>query len=238
MPAISLDGITRHHRSQDGSTVRALDGIDLTVPSGEFLAIIGPSGAGKSSLLNILGCLDRPTSGRLLINDRLVSTMPSATVADIRNTEIGFVFQAFNLIPALTARGNVELPMVYAGVGRRERRLRATEALNRVGLAAHAERHPNQLSGGQQQRVAVARAIVNDPAFILADEPTGNLDSRSTDDVLGIIEQLHRAGSTVVLITHEDEVAARAERVVTMQDGRIAADEDRRTAITGAVVTS
>ncbi|KQQ51289.1 MULTISPECIES: ABC transporter ATP-binding protein [unclassified Plantibacter] len=238
MPAISLDGITRHHRSQDGSTVRALDGIDLTVPSGEFLAIIGPSGAGKSSLLNILGCLDRPTSGRLLINDRLVSTMPSATVADIRNTEIGFVFQAFNLIPALTARGNVELPMVYAGVGRRERRLRATEALDRVGLAAHAERHPNQLSGGQQQRVAVARAIVNDPAFILADEPTGNLDSRSTDDVLGIIEQLHRAGSTVVLITHEDEVAARAERVVTMQDGRIAADEDRRTAITGAVVTS
>jgi putative ABC transport system ATP-binding protein len=238
MPAISLDGITRHHRSQDGSTVRALDGIDLTVPSGEFLAIIGPSGAGKSSLLNILGCLDRPTSGRLLINDRLVSTMPSATVADIRNTEIGFVFQAFNLIPALTARGNVELPMVYAGVGRRERRLRATEALDRVGLAAHAERHPNQLSGGQQQRVAVARAIINDPAFILADEPTGNLDSRSTDDVLGIIEQLHRAGSTVVLITHEDEVAARAERVVTMQDGRIAADEDRRTAITGAVVTS
>jgi putative ABC transport system ATP-binding protein len=238
MPAISLDGITRHHRSQDGSTVRALDGIDLTVPSGEFLAIIGPSGAGKSSLLNILGCLDRPTSGRLLINDRLVSTMPSATVADIRNTEIGFVFQAFNLIPALTARGNVELPMVYTGVGRRERRLRATEALDRVGLAAHAERHPNQLSGGQQQRVAVARAIVNDPAFILADEPTGNLDSRSTDDVLGIIEQLHRAGSTVVLITHEDEVAARAERVVTMQDGRIAADEDRRTAITGAVVTS
>lgn len=238
MPAISLDGITRRHRSQDGSTVRALDGIDLTVPSGEFLAIIGPSGAGKSSLLNILGCLDRPTSGRLLINDRLVSTMPSATVADIRNTEIGFVFQAFNLIPALTARGNVELPMVYAGVGRRERRLRATEALDRVGLAAHAERHPNQLSGGQQQRVAVARAIVNDPAFILADEPTGNLDSRSTDDVLGIIEQLHRAGSTVVLITHEDEVAARAERVVTMQDGRIAADEDRRTAITGAVVTS
>ena len=232
--AISLDGITRHH-GRDGTVVRALDGVDLTVPSGEFLAIVGPSGAGKSSLLNILGCLDRPTAGDLRINDRLVSTMPPAMVADIRNAEIGFVFQSFNLIPALTARGNVELPMVYAGVGRRERRVRAEEALARVGLAAHTDRHPNQLSGGQQQRVAVARAIVNDPAFILADEPTGNLDSESTEEVLGIIEQLHRAGSTVVLITPEDEVAARAERIVTMQDGRVARDE-RRPSTTGQSV--
>ncbi|OAN35834.1 hypothetical protein A4X17_00250 [Plantibacter sp. H53] len=236
-PAISLEGITRHHPGHDGSVVRALNGIDLTVPSGEFLAIVGPSGAGKSSLLNILGCLDRPTSGELRINDRLVSTMPSATVADIRNAEIGFVFQSFNLIPALTASGNVELPMVYAGVGRRERRARAGEALDRVGLAAYTERHPNQLSGGQQQRVAVARAIINDPAFILADEPTGNLDSESTEDVLGIIEELHRTGSTVVLITHEDDVAARAERIVTMQDGRIASDERRHPALTEQVGT-
>jgi putative ABC transport system ATP-binding protein len=227
-PAISLEAITRHHTGRDGSIVRALNDVDLTVPSGEFVAIVGPSGAGKSSLLNILGCLDRPTSGELRINDRLVSTMPSAAVADIRNAEIGFVFQSFNLIPALTARGNVELPMVYAGVGRRERRTRADEALARVGLAAHVDRHPNQLSGGQQQRVAVARAIVNDPAFILADEPTGNLDSESTEDVLSIIAQLHRTGSTVVLITHEDEVAQRAERTVTMQDGRIASDVRRR----------
>lgn len=228
--AISLEGITRHHPGHDGAIVRALDGVDLTVSSGEFLAIVGPSGAGKSSLLNILGCLDRSTAGELRINGRLVSAMPAAAVADIRNAEIGFVFQSFNLIPALTARGNVELPMVYAGVGRRERRARAEAALARVGLEARADRRPNQLSGGQQQRVAVARAIVNAPAFILADEPTGNLDAESTEDVLRTIEQLHETGSTVVLITHEDDVAARAQRVVTMRDGRVAADERRSVA--------
>jgi len=228
IPAIELVGIERRHPGLGGAIVHALAGIDLTVPVGEFLAIVGPSGAGKSSLLNILGCLDRPSAGELRIDGHLVSAMPPKRVADIRNAEIGFVFQAFNLIPALTARANVELPMVYAGVARSERRVRAEEALSRVGLEAKMDRHPNQLSGGQQQRVAVARAIVNDPAFILADEPTGNLDSESTEDVLGIIEHLHRAGSTVVLITHESDVAARAERIVTMEDGRIADDQARR----------
>ncbi len=218
--AIELRDIRRSYGSGAG-VVHALDGVDLAVPDGEFLAIVGRSGAGKSSLLNILGCLDRPSSGSLAIAGHLVSELPEREVARIRNTEIGFVFQAFNLIPALTAVGNVELPMAYAGVGRAERRERALDALARVGLDGREHHRPNQLSGGQQQRVAVARSIVNRPAFILADEPTGNLDSRATEDVLEIFAELHRDGATVVIITHEDDVAARAERVIEMRDGRI-----------------
>ncbi|MFF2273834.1 ABC transporter ATP-binding protein [Agromyces sp. NPDC058136] len=218
--AIELCDVRRSYGSGAG-VVHALDGVDLVVPDGEFLAIVGRSGAGKSSLLNILGCLDRPSSGSLAIAGHLVSALPEREVARIRNTEIGFVFQSFNLIPALTAVGNVELPMAYAGVGRAERRERALDALARVGLEGREHHRPNQLSGGQQQRVAVARSIVNRPAFILADEPTGNLDSRATEDVLAIFDELHRDGATVVIITHEDDVAARAERVIEMRDGRI-----------------
>ncbi|MDN4639920.1 ABC transporter ATP-binding protein [Agreia sp. PsM10] len=201
--------------------VSALDGVDLVVPSGEYLAVVGPSGAGKSSLLNILGCLDQPSSGSLEIGGRLVSDLPEKKVASIRNTEIGFVFQSFNLIPSLTALANVELPMVYAGVGRIERQNRAQAALGQVGLRGRERHRSNQLSGGQQQRVAVARAIVNRPTFILADEPTGNLDSHATEDVLTIFDELHGGGATVIVITHEDEVAARAQRVIVMRDGRI-----------------
>lgn len=221
-PAIELNGITRTYRSGNGEEVHALRGVDFTVSDGEYVAIVGPSGAGKSSLLNILGCLDRPTDGVLQIAGIAVSTLSDAETARIRNEEIGFVFQSFNLIPALTAAGNVELPMIYAGVPRAERTQRSKDALHRVGLDHRADHRPNQLSGGQQQRVAVARAIVNRPTFILADEPTGNLDSVSTEDVLTIFDELHADGATIITITHEAEVAERAQRVVTMRDGRIA----------------
>lgn len=218
--AITLRAVRREYGKGE-SMVSALDGVDLVVPSGEYLAVVGPSGAGKSSLLNILGCLDQPSSGSLEIGGRLVSDLPEKKVASIRNTEIGFVFQSFNLIPSLTALANVELPMVYAGVGRIERQNRAQAALGQVGLRGRERHRSNQLSGGQQQRVAVARAIVNRPTFILADEPTGNLDSHATEDVLTIFDELHGGGATVIVITHEDEVAARAQRVIVMRDGRI-----------------
>lgn len=221
-PAITMNEITRTHLSGNGDIVQALRGVDFTVASGEYVAIVGPSGAGKSSLLNILGCLDRPTDGELRIAGTAVSALTDSETARIRNEEIGFVFQSFNLIPTLTATGNVELPMVYAGVPRQERVERARIALERVGLGPRAGHKPNQLSGGQQQRVAVARAIVNRPTFILADEPTGNLDSVATEDVLTIFDELHTGGATIVTITHETEVADRADRVVTMRDGRIA----------------
>jgi putative ABC transport system ATP-binding protein len=218
--AIELRNVRREYGKGD-STVSALDGVDLVVPTGEYIAVIGPSGAGKSSLLNILGCLDQPSSGTVEIAGRPVLDLSEKSVASIRNSEIGFVFQAFNLIPALTALGNVELPMVYAGVGRAERQERALAALSQVGLRGRERHRPNQLSGGQQQRVAVARAIVNHPTFILADEPTGNLDSHATEDVMTIFDDLHGGGATVIVITHEDEVAARAQRVIVMRDGRI-----------------
>ncbi|KJC64277.1 putative ABC transport system ATP-binding protein [Agreia bicolorata] len=218
--AIELRNVRRDYGKGD-SAVSALDGVDLVIPSGEYLAVVGPSGAGKSSLLNILGCLDQPSSGTLEIAGQTVSNLSERRVASIRNSDIGFVFQSFNLIPSLTALGNVELPMVYAKVGHAERQERALAALKQVGLHGREKHRPNQLSGGQQQRVAVARAIVNRPTFILADEPTGNLDSRATEDVLRIFEDLHGDGATVIVITHEEEVAARAQRVVVMRDGRV-----------------
>ena len=219
-PALFLDDVGRRYGDGD-RTVMALDGVNLTINSGEYVAIIGPSGAGKSSLLNILGCLDVPTSGTLAIAGNTVGDLSATGLARLRNSEIGFVFQSFNLIPTLTAVQNVALPLVYGGVARATRFRRASEALDRVGLSDRAGHKPNQLSGGQQQRVAVARAIVNNPSFILADEPTGNLDSHATEDVLAIFEGIHRAGSTVVIITHELDVAERAERVLVMKDGRI-----------------
>jgi len=220
-PALELRDVTKTYGTGSTGFVTALAPTSLTIEAGEFCAIVGSSGAGKSTLLNILGCLDRPSAGSVLISGIDVLARTERQIADIRNAEIGFVFQSFNLIPTLTALGNVELPMVYGRVARAERRARALEALDRVGLASRAGHRPNQLSGGQQQRVAVARAIVNRPAFILADEPTGNLDSTSTADVLELVEELNRDGVTVVLITHEEDVAARASRVVVMNDGRI-----------------
>src|SRR5438874_6691548 len=225
MDVIGLAGVSKVYRS-GVLEVAALRDVDLTVRDGEFVAIAGPSGSGKSTLMHILGCLDVPTSGRYLLAGEDVSKMSEDELATIRNRRIGFVFQQFNLLPSLTALGNVELPLSYSGVSRHERRDRAVDALGRVGLADRLHHRPGELSGGQQQRVAVARALVTEPAMILADEPTGNLDSASTRDVLGLLQDLHGAGRTVVLITHEADVAAAAGRIVHMLDGRVADESD------------
>ncbi|RJS45542.1 ABC transporter ATP-binding protein [Nocardioides cavernaquae] len=201
--------------------VAALRGVDARISAGEYVAVVGPSGSGKSTLMHILGCLDVPTSGSYLLAGEDVSTLPETRLADVRNRLIGFVFQQFNLLPSLPAWRNVELPLVYAGVGRDERRERALQALDRVGLANRADHRPGELSGGQQQRVAIARALVTDPALVLADEPTGNLDSQSTADVLGLLDELSAMGRTIVLITHEHDVAARAHRQLLVRDGEI-----------------
>ncbi|MEI5673657.1 MULTISPECIES: ABC transporter ATP-binding protein [unclassified Nocardioides] len=221
---IGLVGVRKTYRS--GSIeFEALRGIDTTIAEGEYVAVIGPSGSGKSTLMNILGCLDTPSEGRYLLAGEDVSGMSEAQLAEVRNRRIGFVFQQFNLLAMLPAWRNVELPLVYAGVPRAERRERAVAALGRVGLADRVDNRPGELSGGQQQRVAVARALVTEPAMILADEPTGNLDSKSTTDVLALLDELHAAGRTIVLITHEHEVAARASRNLVIRDGAITSDE-------------
>jgi putative ABC transport system ATP-binding protein len=203
------------------TAVHALDQLSLSVQRGDYLAVMGASGSGKSTAMNILGCLDRPSAGSYRLNGTPVETLDDDQLAALRNRELGFVFQQFHLLPQLTALENVMLPMVYAGVPAAERRQRAEAALTRVGLAERLQNKPNQLSGGQQQRVAIARAIINQPALLLADEPTGALDSRTTEEVLAIIDELHRTGMTVVMVTHEDEVAARAERIVHFRDGRV-----------------
>nr|WP_207011272.1 ABC transporter ATP-binding protein [Nocardioides aromaticivorans] len=224
---IELEGVRKTYRS--GSVeFEALRGIDTSVQPGEYVAVIGPSGSGKSTLMNLLGCLDVPTEGRYVLAGDDTSSLDEAALAAIRNRRIGFVFQQFHLLPSMTALRNVELPLVYAGVSRAERRERAAAALSRVGLAERLDHRPGELSGGQQQRVAVARALVTEPALLLADEPTGNLDSRSTHDVLGLFDELHAAGRTIVLITHEPDVAARAGRNLVIDDGLIT--EDRVTA--------
>ena len=203
-------------------SVHALRGIDAHIDEGEYVAVIGPSGSGKSTLMNILGCLDVPTSGSYHLAEQDVSTMTEAELAEVRNRRIGFVFQQFNLLASMPAWRNVELPLVYAGVPRHERRERALASLARVGLAVRADHKPGELSGGQQQRVAVARALVTEPSLILADEPTGNLDSESTTDVLELFDELSSLGRTIVLITHEHDVAARADRQLVVRDGQIA----------------
>ena len=206
--------------------VHALDGISLTVDPGEFVAIVGSSGSGKSTAMNIIGCLDVPTSGTYHLGGRDVSAMNDDQQAEIRNKMLGFIFQQYNLIPKLTVQENVELPLLYAGVGAQERRVRAAEALERVGLAEKHRNLPSQLSGGQQQRVSIARALAGHPSLILADEPTGALDSRTGREVLGFLQKLNREGDTVVLITHDNSIAVRARRIVRLQDGRIIYDGD------------
>jgi putative ABC transport system ATP-binding protein len=219
-PILRLDDVGKVYRS--GSLeVAAVRGVSLTVHDGEFVAIMGPSGSGKSTLMHVIGCLDIPTSGSYHLAGEDVSTMRESALADVRNRRIGFVFQQFNLLSTMSAWRNVELPLVYAGLPRAERKRRAVDALTRVGLADRVDHRPGELSGGQQQRVSVARALVTDPQLILADEPTGNLDSTATADVLDLFDELQVQGRTIVLITHEHDVAARAHREVHMRDGRL-----------------
>jgi putative ABC transport system ATP-binding protein len=222
-PVIALQAVAKIYGSGD-TTVRAVDGVDLVVERGDYVAIMGASGSGKSTLMNIIGCLDVPTRGRYLIDGVDVRRLDEKRQAIVRNRKIGFVFQSFNLIPRTSAVGNVELPLAYAGVRPVERRRRALAALEQVGLVARAGHRPAQLSGGQQQRVAIARAIVTDPVLLLADEPTGALDSQSTGDVLELFADLNAAGRTLVVITHEEDVAERARRVLRMRDGRVLSD--------------
>lgn len=222
-PIIHIKEITRDFPLGE-EIIHVLKGIDLTINKGEYVALMGPSGSGKSTLMNLLGCLDTPTSGTYILNGKKVSEMDDTELAEIRNKEIGFVFQTFNLMPRTTALDNVALPMVYAGYSKSERIARATEVLQQVGLADRMDHKPNQLSGGQRQRVAVARALVNRPAIILADEPTGNLDSKTSIEIMNLFNEIHAHGNTVILVTHEEEIAAHAHRVIRLRDGLIESD--------------
>lgn len=220
---IAIDGVTKLYR-MGSETIHALRGVQVTICRNEYLAIMGPSGSGKSTLMNMLGCLDTPTAGHYAFNGRDVAAMSDDELADIRNREIGFVFQSFNLLPRSDALHNVELPLIYAGVKSAERRERAHQALVDVGLGDRVHHKPNELSGGQRQRVAIARALVNKPALLLADEPTGALDSKTGEDILALFDRLVEAGNTLIVVTHEDSVAARARRVVAILDGKVHQD--------------
>lgn len=222
-PIIKIKDITRNF-PLGGEIVKVLKGIDLTINKGEYVALMGPSGSGKSTLMNLLGCLDTPTGGSYILNGKDVSRMPDDELAGIRNKEIGFVFQTFNLMPRTTALDNVALPMVYAGFKKPERNTRATTVLTQVGLNDRMDHKPNQLSGGQRQRVAIARALVNHPSIILADEPTGNLDSKTSIEIMKLFNDIHANGNTVILVTHEEDIAAYAHRVIRLRDGIIESD--------------
>ena len=219
-PIAELRGVSKIYGSGD-LTVKALDQLDLVIHEGDYLAVMGASGSGKSTAMNILGCLDRPTQGSYRLNDMAIDQLDDDALAEVRNRSLGFVFQQFHLLPNATAMDNVMLPMIYAGIEPEERRARALSALERVGLGQRLDNRPNQLSGGQQQRVAIARAIINQPSLLLADEPTGALDSQTTREVLELFDELHQQGITLVLVTHEDDVAARARQIARFQDGHI-----------------
>ena len=220
-----MEGVSRHYRTGD-SVVKALDGIDLRIRAGAYVAIMGPSGSGKSTLMNVLGCLDVPTSGRYLLEGEDVCRLDDDRLSAFRGRTIGFVFQSFNLLPRLTSLENVALPLQYAGVGKEERLVRAGEALRLVGLEERRTHRPDALSGGQRQRVAIARALVTHPSLILADEPTGNLDSATSDGIMQLFDDIHRQGNTVILVTHDPGIARHAERIVYLRDGKIERDEN------------
>ncbi len=222
-PIIQARDLQKHY-DLGAETVRALRGVDLEIHRNEYVAIMGPSGSGKSTFMNLIGCLDTPTGGEYVLNGQKVAGMKEDDLARVRNREIGFVFQTFNLLPRSTALENVELPLVYGGFARKERRERAEQALQHVGLADRMDHRPSQLSGGQRQRVAIARALVTRPSIILADEPTGNLDSVTSEEIMALFADLHTQGQTIIMVTHEPDIAAHAERVVTLKDGVIASD--------------
>ena len=220
---IELNKITRHFKIGD-TDVYALRGVDLVINRGEYVAFMGPSGSGKSTLMNILGCLDTPTSGSYILNNQIVSDLNDNQLAEIRNKEIGFVFQTFNLLARNTSLDNVALPLVYAGFSKKERVARATQSLTNVGLSDRMDHKPNELSGGQRQRVAIARALVNNPSIILADEPTGNLDTKTSVEIMQLMEEIHQKGNTVIVVTHEEDIARRAKRIIRLRDGVIESD--------------
>lgn len=220
---IRLEGLTKFYKVGT-EVVRALRGIDLSIYQNEFVALMGPSGSGKSTLMNIIGCLDTPTAGKYLLNGKDVSKLVDNDLAEIRNREIGFVFQTFNLLPRSTALDNVALPLIYAGQNKVLRRERALKVLDQVGLSDRTHHKPNELSGGQRQRVAVARALVNNPSIILADEPTGNLDTKTSIEIMGLLEDIHQAGNTIILVTHEEDIALHAHRIIRLRDGLVESD--------------
>lgn len=229
MALIELSGITKYYE-MGNQTVRALDGIDIEVIKNDYLAFIGSSGSGKSTMLNILGCLDKPSSGQYHLNGKNVESLEPNELSEIRNLEIGFIFQSFNLLPRATALGNVMQPLVYRNIGYRKRKEMAMEALQRVGLGDRVDHLPNQLSGGQRQRVAIARALVTHPSILLADEPTGNLDSQTTIEIMQLFDELHAEGHTLIVVTHEDEIAQHCHRVVEMKDGKVFNDSTSNSA--------
>ncbi len=220
---IKTTGITRMYQ-MGSETVHALSGVDIEINKGEYVAFMGPSGSGKSTLMNIIGCLDTPTAGTYILNNNDVSHLTENELAEIRNREIGFVFQTFNLLPRATALENVALPLIYAGYGKSEREEMALQTLENVGLGDRATHRPNELSGGQRQRVAIARALVNNPSIILADEPTGNLDSKTSYDIMDLFQKLHDAGNTIIMVTHEEDIAGYAHRIIRLRDGLIEKD--------------
>ena len=223
MEVIKIEGIKKIY-TLGTQTVKALDGVSISINRNEYVAIMGPSGSGKSTLMNILGCLDTPTEGNYLLNGTDVSNMDDNELSEVRNREIGFIFQSFNLLPRYNAMENVALPLIYSGIPRSDREQRAVEALNNVGLGDRTEHRPSELSGGQRQRVAIARALINKPSIVLADEPTGNLDTKTSIDIMQLFEQIYKSGNTVIIVTHEEDIANYARRIIRLRDGKIESD--------------